>query len=203
MIMQLSAMKSLIAKLEAQKRGETLVLAPRAPHAQIQGGAEKAEQNQGCPTCPTCPTEKTATREAERAKTRSQAESVIFEWRAAISAVRSDLPDIDKLKTDSLRFLDGPEAIAAVENGWDTVSLFGMHECNAPKERVGGWGLVIFLAWGVHKCTVEAIETDVCRLRTKSGAIQSQQRRKAEHDHAVPWWQHPGVTGEVRDADHD
>jgi hypothetical protein len=171
------------------------------------GVTEKAEQNQGCYTCHTCHTEKTVSGELYHAqrqdKPRTKAEADIAEWRAAINAVRSNLPDIVKLKRESLRFLDAPEAVAAVESGWDAVNLFGVHECNAPKERVGGWGLVLFLAWGAHKCTVEAIETDVCRLRTKSGAIQSQQRRKAEHDHAVPWWQHPGVTGEMGDADHD
>ena len=128
-------------------------------------------------------TEKTVSREfrheQRQDKTRTEAEAVITEWRTAIAQIKPTLPEIDKLKTASLRFLDAPEAIPAVENGWDAVSLFGMHEGKAPKERVGSWGLVLFIAWGVHKCTVDAIEPDVCRLRTKSGAVQSQPRSKA------------------------
>jgi hypothetical protein len=207
MTVHLSAMKSLIAKLEAQKAGRPPVSVSPVSPPKNAGETEKVSKIKiVSPVSPVSP-EKAIAREPKREqrqdRLRTEADAVISEWRSAIAQIKPTLPEVDKLKTASLRFLDAPEAAAAVANGWDAVSLFGMHECNAPKERVGGWGLVIFMAWGVHKCTVEEIEPDVCRLRTRSGAIQSQQRRKAEHDHAVPWWQHPGVMGEMEGSDHD
>jgi hypothetical protein len=145
---------------------------------------EKAAENPRCNTCNACNVEKS-----------SYAEQ-IAEWRASISSVRSDLPDIEKLKTVSLRFLDSPEAALALENGWDAVSLFGMHEGQAPKERIDCWGLVLFLAWGVHGCTVETIGQKVCALRTRSGAVQTLPRSRASSDQAAPWWLHAGITNE-------
>lgn len=99
--------------------------------------------------------------------------SIIAEWRAAILAVRSDLPDIEKLKAVSLRFLDSPEAALALENGWDAVSLFGMHEGQAPRERIDCWGLVLFIAWGIHRSTIETVSEKVCALRASSGGVQN------------------------------
>ena len=123
----------------------------------------------------------------------SRANTVIAEWRSAIASVKPSRPEIDKLKTVSLRFLDSADAVVAVEHGWDAVSLFGMHEGNAPKQRVGCWGLVLFIAWGVHGCTVETIGQKVCALRTRSGAVQTLRNNRAASDEAVPWWQHPGI----------
>jgi len=123
----------------------------------------------------------------------SDAASTIAEWRAAINAVRSDRTDIVQLKRESLRFLGSPDAITAVENGWDGLSLFGMHEGECPRERVDCWGLVLFLAWGIHKCTVQSIEQKVCALRTRSGAVQTLRCNRANFDQAVPWWEHSGI----------
>ena len=106
-------------------------------------------------------------------------------------------PEIEKLKTVSLRFLDSADAIIAVENEWDAVSLFGMHEGKAPRERIDCWGLVLFLAWGIHRAAVETIDQKVCALRTTSGAVQTQPRNRANLDKAVPWWLHPGITNTV------
>jgi len=124
----------------------------------------------------------------------TQAEDVIDEWRKAIRAVRSDRPDIMKLKAASLRFLDGPDAITAVDNGWDAISLFGVHRGSAPKDRIDCWGLVLFTAWGVHGCTVETIGQKVCALRTRTGAVQTKPRVHPNAGQAIPWWQHPALT---------
>jgi hypothetical protein len=124
----------------------------------------------------------------------SQVEDVIAEWRDAVRAVRSDKPDIMKLKATSLRFLDSPDAVAAVANGWDVLSLFGMHFGQAPKMRVDCWGIVLFIAWGVHGCTVETIDAKVCALRTRAGAVQRKPRLHGNFDDAIPWWEHSDVT---------
>jgi len=158
--------------------------------AQIQGETEKGKENQVRLTCLTCLPEKP-----------SYAEQ-IAEWRAAISSVRSGLPDIEKLKAVSLRFLDSPEAALALENGWDAVSLFGMYEGQAPRERIDCWGLLLFLAWGVHSCTVETVDQKVCAIRTRSGAVQTLRRSRANFDQAVPWWKHPGIRNAI-DGDSD
>jgi|SRR5208337_1771592 len=128
--------------------------------------------------------------------------NIVADWRAEVALVKPNRPEIDKLKAVTLRFLDSPDAIAAVENGWDAVSLFGMHEGDCPKERIDCWGLVLFLAWGVHRCTVETVDQKVCALRTRSGAVQTLRRGRANFDEAVPWWQHPGITNAI-DGDSD
>jgi hypothetical protein len=131
---------------------------------------------------------------ASEPETKPNSEAILGEWRAAIEAVYCDLPDFVKLKRESLRFLASPDAIAAVENAWDAVSLFGIHEGGSPKERIDCWGLVLFMAWGVDGCTVETIGQKVCALRTRSGAVQTQPRLKANFHEALVWWRHPGIT---------
>ena len=79
----------------------------------------------------------------------------LAEWRAAISVVRSDLPDIVKLKRESLRFLDSPDAFAAVETIGTRSAYSACMKGELPKCASITWGLVLFLAWGVHSCTVE------------------------------------------------
>lgn len=118
-------------------------------------------------------------------------EDIISQWRSEIEQVRPHIPEFERLRSVSLRFLASLDALIAVENEWDAVSLFGIHEGNAPKERIDCWGLVLFMAWGVHGCTVETIGQKVCALRTRSGAVQTQPRLKANFDQAVPWWRHP------------
>ena len=120
-----------------------VAVSPVSPSPSV-GETEKDQQNQGCLTCLTCLTENQPEPEQKQdvtpASPKVDAEpsehDLINEWRSAIAAVRSDRPEIEKLKTASLRFLASPDAIAAVENGWDAVSLFGMHEGTAPKERI-------------------------------------------------------------------
>ena len=80
-------------------------------------------------------------------------EATLAEWRTAAASVRTDNMDVAKLKTATLRFLDSEDARTAVTNGWDAMALFGLHEGNAPKERVGCWGLVVFVAWGTYART--------------------------------------------------
>jgi len=122
-------------------------------------------------------------------------------WRTEIASVQPSVPEIDKLRAVSLRFLDSPDAISAIDHGWDAVSLFGMHEGPAPKARLDCWGLVLFLAWGVHGCTVESIDQRVCALRTRSGAVQTLRCNRANFDQAVPWWQHPGIVSASPNSD--
>jgi len=181
-----------------------VAVSPVSPSPSV-GETEKDQQNQGCLTCLTCLTENQPEPEQKQdvtpASPKVDAEpsehNLINEWRSAIAAVRSDRPEIEKLKTASLRFLASPDATAAVENGWDAVSLFGMHEGTAPKERIDCWGLVLFLAWGVHGCTVETVDQKVCALRTRSGAVQTLRRNRANFDEAIPWWKHPGITNAI------
>jgi hypothetical protein len=120
-------------------------------------------------------------------------EATIAEWRAAVASVRTDNLDVAKLKAATLRFLDGDAARTAVENGWDAMALFGLHEGNAVKERVGCWGLLVFVAWGTYARTIDTIGPDACVLRTRSGATQTLPRMRAALDDAVIWWQHPGI----------
>jgi hypothetical protein len=127
----------------------------------------------------------------------SQAEAVIAGWRGAIRAVHSDKPDIMKLKATSLHFLDGSDSVVAVVNGWDALSLFGMHEGRCPRERIDCWGIVLFIAWGVHGCTVETIDQKVCALRTRAGALQRKPRLQGNFHEALPWWEHPGITNTI------
>ena len=121
-------------------------------------------------------------------------EATLAEWRTAAASVRTDNMDVAKLKTATLRFLDSEDARTAVDNGWDAMALFGMHDGSAPKERVGCWGLVVFMAWGTHARTVDTIGPDACALRTRSGATQTLPRIRSALDDAVIWWEHPGVT---------
>ena len=125
-----------------------------------------------------------------------QAEDIIAVWRDAIRDVRPNNRDIMKLKAASLRFIDSPDAVAAVANGWDVLSLFGMHHGQVPKMRVDCWGIVLFVAWGVHGCTVETIDAKVCALRTRTGAVHRKPRLHGNFEDAVPWWEHSGVTNE-------
>jgi hypothetical protein len=118
-------------------------------------------------------------------------EAIIAEWRAAIAGVSTDLLEVSKLKTVSLRLLDGPNVAAAIENEWNEVSLFGIHGGRYPKERLDSWGLTALLAWGTHSYTIEDFSRDVCTLRTRSGSVLRQPRMRANFDHAVPWWTHP------------
>ena len=117
----------------------------------------------------------------------------LAEWRAAIEQVEPAGPAWQRLKDASLDFLASHDAVVAIENGWDAVDLFGVHKGTAPKERIDCWGLVLFLAWGVHRCTIETIGERVCALRTKTGAVQSQPRSRANRNEAIPWWQHPAA----------
>ena len=205
----LSALRSFLSSQPREtKRGgaddkgaKVATVTPVTP-ASIKRVTENGEQKQGRNPCNPCNSSDNAVHEQRRDEGRTEKHAVIAEWRTAIASVKSDRPEIEKLKTASLRFLDGPDAAAAVDNGWDAISLFGMHEGNAPKERIDAWGLVLFLAWGVHRCTVETIDQKVCALRTRSGAVQSQPRFRANFDEAVPWWQHPGITNKI-DGDSD
>jgi hypothetical protein len=121
-------------------------------------------------------------------------EATLAEWRTAAASVRTDNMDVAKLKTATLRFLDSEDARTAVTNGWDAMALFGLHEGNAPKERVGCWGLVVFVAWGTYARQIDTLDAESCVLRTRSGATQTLPRIRSALDDAVVWWQHPGIT---------
>jgi len=125
--------------------------------------------------------------------------AVIKGWLSEIEGVEPASMEWQRLKSASLNFLACHDAVVAIENGWNAVSLFGVHKGVAPKERVDCWGLVLFLAWGVHSCTVETIGEKVCALRTKTGAVQSQPRLRANFDQAVPRWGHPAAANIAAD----
>ncbi len=120
-------------------------------------------------------------------------EATLAEWRAAAASVRTDNMDVAKLKTATLRFLDSEDARTAVDNGWDAMALFGIFEGNTPKERVGCWGLIVFVAWGTYARMIDTIDPDSCVLRTRSGSTQTLPRMRSALDDAVIWWQHPGI----------
>ncbi len=166
--------------------------APLAPRAKFEGGAEKRALIQWRPTCSTCPTEKPRARE-QNADT---ALSAVTAWRAAIAGAPAGRPDFVILKEVSLRFLDSPDAVTAVMNGWDAMALFAIHAGDAPKMRVDCWGLVLFLAWGAHAYTVDMVDQKVCAIRTRSGAVLRQPRRRANCTEAILWWLHPRLTQE-------
>jgi hypothetical protein len=118
---------------------------------------------------------------------------IIAEWRAAIERAQPATPAGHKLKETSLLFLDSEDATAAIQNGWNDVSFFGLHKGSAPKQRIDAWGLVLFLAWGIHECRVESVNEKVSALRTRAGVAQHQPRDRANFDQAVPWWEHPAL----------
>jgi TubC N-terminal docking domain len=124
-------------------------------------------------------------------------EGMIAEWRAAIVSVETNQIDIAKLKTVSLRFLDSPDAFAAVSCGWDAVNLFGVHRGLAPHERLDAWGLVPAQVWGVHRYSIVNFERDACLLRTRRGATLCQPRLRANFDQAVPWWMHQRIASRI------
>ena len=131
---------------------------------------------------------------SELLKLLSQPEpAVVAKWRAAIEQVEPAAAEWQKVKGASLDFLASHDAVVAIENGWDAVSLFGVHKGAAPKARIDCWGLILFVALGVHGCTIETIGEKVCALRTRTGAVQSMPRSRANFDQAVPWWKHPAV----------
>jgi len=118
-------------------------------------------------------------------------EGLITAWRASIACVATDLPEVSRLKTVSLRFLDGSNVAAAIENEWNEVSLFGVHRGGYPKERLDCWGLTAFLAWGTHSYTIQAFTREECSLLTRSGSLLKLQRVRPNHDQATSFWTHP------------
>ena len=123
--------------------------------------------------------------------------AAISSWRAEIeTAPETEFNGFGKLRPVSLRFLDSGWSMKALTSGWCEVSLFGVHEGGAPRERIDGWGLVPMLAWGVHRCSIRAIERDFCILRSTGGAELMQSRMRANFDQAVVWWAHPAIQGD-------
>jgi hypothetical protein len=120
-------------------------------------------------------------------------EGLITEWRASIAGVHTDLLEVAKLKTVSLRFLDSANVAAAIDAGWNATSLFGVHRGGYQKERLDAWGLTAFLAWGTHSHTIQAFTREECSLLTRSGSLLKLQRVRPNHDQAVPFWMHPAL----------
>ena len=112
-------------------------------------------------------------------------------WRLAIMATPpTGNRDLDKLAAVSLNFLGGGWALKVLGAGWDEVSLFGIHEGNAPRERLDAWGMMSFVAWGTRGYTIEACGRDFCVLRTSSGSTLRLPRMRSNFDAAVPFWRH-------------
>jgi hypothetical protein len=125
--------------------------------------------------------------------------AAIEAWRSEIAATPlTVIRDFDKLAAVSLRFLGSNWAVKALAADWDETALFAVHKGEAPKERTDAWGLVPFLAWGIHRCTIEGFSRDACALRTWRGAMLRQPCVRANFDKAVPFWRHPWIVNASR-----
>lgn len=88
-----------------------------------------------------------------------------------------------------MRFLDSPDAVTAFENGHHTLSLFGVCKSDASINRVDCWGLVPFLAWGIHTGEEVRQTGKICAIRTRSAYAVHQRPPECSHfDQSVPWW---------------
>lgn len=158
------------------------LVSPVSP-SENEGETGKGEQNQCCITRITGITEKTIIPEQ------------IAEWRAAIDAVRSDLPDIARLKEASLRFLNSPDAVTAVENGWDAISLFGVSAGTDWATNGAAWGLIPWLAIvGFHHGAI-AFNGDTAIIETAGACVLCHRRFQPAREAAVPFWEHKQARG--------
>jgi hypothetical protein len=148
--------------------------------------------------------EKAAAREMGFATAEALYSAAIKAWRSEIAVTpQTGIRDFDRLAAVSLRFLVSDWAMKALAADWDETALFGIHEGEPPKERIDAWGLVPFLAWGIHRCTIEGFSRDACALRTWRGATLRQPRTRANFDEAVPFWRHPGIVNTSRGHCHE
>ena len=145
--------------------------------------------------------EKAAAREMGFATAEALYRAAIEAWRLEIAAApQTGIPGFDKLAAVSLRFLVSDWAMKALAADWDETALFAVHEGKAPQERPTPGVSSRFLAWGVHRCTIETFSRDACLLRTQRGAMLRQPRIRANFDKAVPFWRHPGIVNASRGA---
>ena len=130
--------------------------------------------------------------------------AAIKAWRSEIAATpQTGIRDFDRLATVSLRFLESEWAIKALAADWDETALFAVHEGQSPKERIDAWGLIPFLAWGIHKPSIISFDANACMLRPSGGEPLRQPRNRANFDQAAPWWQHPGITDAIKGSSHE
>jgi hypothetical protein len=122
-------------------------------------------------------------------------DATIAECRARIELTTPQTPEFIALKEMSLRFLDSPDAITAFENGHDTLSLFGVCGSDASINRVDCWGLLPFLAWGVHTGEEARQSGKVCAIRTRSAyAVRQRPPKGSRFNQAVPWWDYGDIS---------
>lgn len=130
--------------------------------------------------------------------------AAIDRWRLEIAATpQTGIRGFDRLATVSLRFLESEWAMKALAADWDETALFAVHEGQSPKERIDAWGLIPFLAWGIHKPSIISFDANACLLRSPAGEPLRQSRSRANFDEAVPWWRHPGIKDAIKGNSHD
>jgi len=125
----------------------------------------------------------------------------LAEWRQQIEVVT--VPPGDKLARFALEFLATEHAQRAVELGWSTLELFGMHHGELKFAVVRGdtQGLVPSMTLSnAHTYTIVAIEPDRAVLQTNGGATLMHRRRLSEERPAIPFWERPAFRGPTRYA---
>ena len=121
------------------------------------------------------------------------------EWRQQIEGVT--VAPGDKLARFALEFLETEHALRAVELGWSTLELFGMHRGELKFAVVRGdtQGLIPSINLGTaHTYSIVAIEPERAVLRTNGGATLMHRRRLPEERLAIPFWEHPAFRGPTR-----
>jgi hypothetical protein len=112
-------------------------------------------------------------------------------WLCGSHAEQAPVSNAFDLKSASLDFLNGEHALEAVRLGWDEVQLFGVHEGAAPVERLDALGLVSVLAWSTLGLELRELGPGGALLKSRAGAGLCHPRFRANHNEAVPFWQHP------------
>ena len=123
-------------------------------------------------------------------------DAVVAEWRALIEGAVPPSREFKELKDMSLRFLDSPDAVTALENGHHELSLFGVGKHDMSIGYVNRWGIIPFLVWGVHTAKdPRAHNGPVCAIRTRSPyAVRQRPPQSCHFDQTVAWWRHPKIT---------
>jgi hypothetical protein len=122
-------------------------------------------------------------------------DATIAECRARVQLTTPRTPEFIALKDMSLRFLDSPDAVTAFKNAHHTLSLFGVCKSDASINRVDCWGLVPFLAWGIHTGEDAACSGKICAIRTRSAyAVRQRPPQNFHFDQSVPWWDYGDIS---------
>jgi hypothetical protein len=159
------------------------LVSPVSP-SENEGETEKSEQSQCCITRITRITEKTVTPER------------IGKWRDAIAAIPPANTHVaDKLVDRALTFLDGSAAVAAIESGWDDISLFGISAGQDWATHGAAWGLISWLAIVSLQHGAITFNGETAIIETSGACVLTHMRFQPARDCAVPFWEHKQAGG--------